>query len=33
MKPVEMESELHLYASKPLEQDKVQEAWQLLLAQ
>ncbi len=30
--PVEMESELHLYARKLLQQNKVQEAWQVLLA-
>lgn len=30
--PVEMENELHLYSRKLLKQDKVQEAWQVLLA-
>jgi len=30
--PEEMEKELHLYAQKLLEQEKVQEAWQVLLA-
>jgi flavin reductase (DIM6/NTAB) family NADH-FMN oxidoreductase RutF len=30
--PEEMEKELHLYAQKLLEKDKVQEAWQVLLA-
>jgi len=30
--PEEMEKELHLYAKKLLEENKVKEAWQVLLA-
>jgi hypothetical protein len=30
--PVEMEKEIHLYAAKLLEEGKVSEAWQVLLA-
>ena len=30
--PAEMEKELHYYAQELLEQDKVEEAWQILLA-